>query len=104
MADKWRRKRNLIMTENKVILSRGYPLYIYDCIFIAKHFDSKLILNSTPEGKFYVIIEHVFMNTMPHTPIQGLGITIEDAANDYMRQARGVNLIHVGTDKTGNFI
>lgn len=92
------------MELNKVILPRGYPLYIHDCIKIAKYFNSKLILNSTPEGKFYVIIEHVFIDTMPHTPIQGLGSTIPCACNDYMRQIRGVNLLNVATDKRGNFV
>lgn len=85
-------------------LPRGYPSYIYECIFIAKYFNSDLVLNCTPEGKFFVIIKCVFINRMPHIAIQGLGTTVEDAMCDYMRQARGLELIHVGTDKKGSFV
>lgn len=84
---------------NKIVLPRGAMNSINDLIGIAKKFNAKLVLNSTPEGKFYVLIENVWLKDgYTHRPIQGLGTTIEDAAHDYLRLSRGQRLIHIISD------
>lgn len=84
---------------NKIILPKGAMNSINDLIGISKKFNAKLILNSTPEGKFYVLIENVWLKDgYTHRPIQGLGTTIEDAAHDYLRLSRGQYLLHIITN------
>jgi hypothetical protein len=86
-------------------LPRGFGHgYINDVLNVARQMGSKAYLDKTPEGKFVVIVQYVFLNTMPHTAIQGIGTTLEDAAADYMRQIRGHEVLHVGSDKKGSFI
>jgi len=89
------------------ILPKGYGYcYQNDVIRIAREMKSKVYLDKTPEGKLFVIVEHVFIKikSYAHKPIQGIGITLEDACEDYMRQARGLTLIHVLTDKEGTYV
>jgi len=85
---------------NKTILPIGAMNAINDLIKISKTFSAKLILNSTPEGKFYLIIENVWLRDgYMHKPIQGIGTTIEDAAHDYLRLCRGCPLYHIITNQ-----
>lgn len=79
--------------------------FLKDLINLAKNMDSKLILGMTPEHKFYVIVDNVWLKQGPlKKPVQGLGITINDAAEDYYRQIRGFNLVNLITDKENSFV
>lgn len=80
--------------------------YEPDVFAIATYFKTKAIWGKTanPAPKFYVYVEYVFGNTMPHTPIQGVGSTFNDACMDYMRQVRGMELLHIINNKVGTFV
>lgn len=73
---------------------------VHELLKISKAFGAKLILNSTPEGKFYFLIENVWLKDgYTHRPIQGIGTSTEDAAHDYLRLCRGQTLLHIITNQ-----
>jgi hypothetical protein len=57
-------------------------------------------------NRYQVYMKNVFykkpedLNSTFYQPIKGTGTTIEDACNDYYRQARGMYLYHIISDLT----
>ena len=87
------------------VLPRGQDQnYEPDVFGIANYFGTKVICGKTKEGKSFVYIDLVFGNTMPHTIVQGVGTTHNDALEDYMRRVRGLELFHIINNKVGTFV
>lgn len=105
MAAKFKRKNQVITSDEKIILPKGAMCYALDIIVIAKKMDSKLILSATPEGKFFVLVENVWIKD-GYRPkaVQGLGVTLGDACQDYLRQIRGETLLNIMTNKEDSFV
>lgn len=87
-----------------VDLPIGRPGYEYDVFGIGQFLKAKSLWGRTKEGKFYVCNEYVFINTKPHTALVGIGTTFDDACCDYMRQARGAELVHIINNLVGTFV
>ena len=100
-------KNNRITMTDRTILPKGYDYSYTDEINkIAMELGGRIVFSKTPEGKFYIYIDHVFkkISEYQHTPVHGFGTTLEDASQDYMRMVRGENLLNIITNKEGNFV
>lgn len=91
-------------TLNKIILPRGYMNYLFDVLNIAKKMDSKLILDKTPENKMVVYLEDLRIIQDQLLPIVGIGSTVQDACEDYMRQIRTSKVTNIKTNAVDSFI
>lgn len=78
-------------------------IYTHHLINIAKNFEQPLSLERNDESnKFTVFINLVSYKDKGaylRKKITGTGFTIEDACADYVRLARGGNLVHAITDQ-----
>jgi hypothetical protein len=99
----YRKKRSITMNAELLPIGFGHG-YDRDVTRIADYFRTDVIWGLTPEGKNFVYIKYVFGDTIPHKPYQGLGTTLLDACEDYMRQIRGARLLNIVSNKVGTFV
>lgn len=76
--------------------------YTHELIKHARQFDQPLSVEYSDLRFIYKVwIDKVgYKNGYVRHPIYGFGYTIEDACNDFIRQARGGELTHYITEKT----
>jgi hypothetical protein len=76
--------------------------YTNDLIKYARQLEQPISVEYSEQRNLYKVwIDKVgFKNGYVRHPIHGFGCTIEDACNDFIRQARGGELTHYITEQT----
>ncbi len=78
--------------------------YTHDLIKYAKQLDELIVVDYNEKTfKFSVSIPSVWYKenkTYLKLSINGLGFTIEDACNDFLRKCRGHHLVHIFNNKS----